>query len=137
MAWTGAYIADSGKKQLLDLLLSSALKAALYDNTPSFTAATSVYTTTGEITGTNYIAGGKALTSGATAVSGNIAYLDFADITWTSASFTTYGSMIYNTSVSNKTFLIIDFGGVRQVIGGTFAIVLPAADNTHAFFRIV
>lgn len=137
MAWTGPYIPDSFKKLLLDLLIANTLKAALYDNTVSFTAGTAAYTTSGEIVGTGYTAGGVTLVSGVTAVTGNIAYLDYSDPTWVNSSFITYGSQFYCSTASNKTVLVIDFGGSRQVIGGTFSMVLPAADNTHAIIRIV
>lgn len=136
MAFTGPYIADSFKKLLLDLIAAKSIKLALYDNSPSFTAATAAYTTSGELVATGYTAGGKALTGVATAVSGNIAYLDFADVSWTSFSGSPYGAQMYDASDSNKTMLVIDFGGPQHVIGGTLGVVWPAADNTHSIFRI-
>lgn len=89
-----------------------------------------------ETSGTGYTAGGNALTNVTPTSSGTTAFLDFDDTTWSSASITTRGAIIYNTSKSNKAICILDFGGDQAVTSGDFTIVFPAANASNAIIRI-
>ena len=117
-------------------LNSDTFKIALYTSSASLGASTTAYSSTNEISGTGYSAGGATLTSGALATSGTTAYADFADPSWTSASFTANGGLIYNTSASNKAVAVLAFGGDFTVTTGTFTIVFPAAAASTALIRI-
>jgi hypothetical protein len=112
------------------------IKIALYTSSATLSAATTAYTTTNEISGTGYTAGGETLTGATIATSGTTAYVDFNDPEWTSASFTTAGALIYNDTLSgNEAIAVLDFGGNFTVTSGTFRIVLPAP-GAAAILRI-
>jgi len=116
----------------------STFKLALYDNSASFTAATTAYTATNEVTASGtYTAGGGTLTNVTPTSSSTIALTDFVDLSFTSATITAYGAMIYNdTAAGNPSVCILDFGGAKSSSSGTFTIVFPAADVTNAILRI-
>ena len=116
-------------------LATDTIKIALYTSTASLDATTTAYSSSNEVSGTGYTATGVTLTSATVATSGTTAYFDAADPTWTSASFTARGALIYNSSNSNKAIAVLDFGGDFTVAGGTFKITLPAAGTT-AIIRI-
>ena len=116
-------------------LATATIKIALYTSTASLDATTTAYSSSNEVSGTGYTATGVTLTSATVATSGTTAYFDAADPTWTSASFTARGALIYNSSNSNKAIAVLDFGGDFTVAGGTFKITLPAAGTT-AIIRI-
>ena len=120
------------KEQDLD---TDTIKIALYTSAATLGAATTAYTTTNEVSGTGYSAGGVTLTSATIGTSGTTAYVDFGDPEWTSASFTARGALIYNSSASNQSIAVLDFGGDFTVSSGTFRIVFPAAGAT-AIIRI-
>ena len=113
---------------------------ALYDSGASLGASTTAYTTSEEITNTSgsaYSAKGKALTSVTPVASSTTAVCDFADISWTSASFTARGCMIFNDSASgDPSVCCIDFGGDKTATNGTFTIQFPTADSSDAIIRI-
>ncbi len=113
---------------------------ALYDSSASLGASTTAYTTSEEITNTSgsaYTAKGKALTSVTPVASSTTAVCDFADISWTSASFTARGCMIFNDSASgDPSVCCIDFGGDKTATSGTFTIQFPTADSSDAIIRI-
>ena len=110
---------------------------ALYTSSATLGATTTAYTTTNEITGTGYTAGGNTLAvSVSPTSSGTTAYLSFTDTSWTTATFTCRGALIYNSTNSNKAVAVFDFGSDKQVIGGTFTITFPTADSTSAVIRI-
>jgi hypothetical protein len=112
-------------------------KMALYTSSATLGATTTAYTTTNEITGTGYTAGGNTLAvSVSPTSSGTTAYLSFTDTSWTTATFTCRGALIYNSTNSNKAVAVFDFGSDKQVIGGTFTITFPTADSTSAVIRI-
>ena len=124
-------------------LAAQTLKCALYDNTASLAANTTVYDTANEVSssGTNYTAGGNALTNTGVAKSTVTSYTDFSDTSWTSASFTARGCLIYNSSsisglTSNASVATIDFGGDKTVSSGTFTIQFPTNDSSDAIIRI-
>ena len=111
------------------------IKIALYTSSASLGAGTTAYTTSNEVSGTGYTAAGETLTGATIATSGTTAYVDFDDASWTNASFTARGALIYNDSVSDKAIAVLDFGGDFTVSSGTFRIVFPAA-GTSAILRI-
>ena len=113
-------------------------KLALYDNSASFTAATTAYTATNEVSASgSYSAGGGALTNVTPTSSSTTAYTDFADLSFTSATITAYGAMIYNDSATgNPSVCILDFGGAKTSTAGTFTIIFPTADASSAIIRI-
>tara|TARA_R110000824_G_scaffold2970_14_gene13618 strand:- start:2394 stop:2822 length:429 start_codon:yes stop_codon:yes gene_type:complete len=141
MAITQA-LCTSFKEELLNKehdMNTDTFKIALFTSSATLNATTTVYDSTdNEITGTGYSAGGKALASGAIAVSGTTAYVDFADPAWTSASFTCRGALIYNTSASlgTEAVAVLDFGGDFTVAAGTFTIALPVANASNALIRL-
>ena len=114
-------------------------KIALYTSSATLGAGTTAYSTSNEITnssGTAYTAGGATLTSVTPTTSGTTAFCDFADVSYTSASFTANGALIYNDDQSDKAVAVIAFGGDKTVSSGTFTIQFPTADATNAIIRI-
>lgn len=112
------------------------IKMALYTSSASLDASTTAYSATNEVSGTGYTAGGATMTSPTITSSGTTAYVDFADVTWTTASFTARGALIYNSSKSNKAVAVLDFGADKYVAGTDFVVQLPAADASNALLRI-
>jgi hypothetical protein len=147
MAFTGNFMCTSFKDELLegvhDFRASGGdtFKLALYTNSASFTAATTAYTATNEVgnSGT-YSAGGGTLTNVNPAVSGTTAFTDFADLSFTSATITARGALIYNTTpahtYTNPTVVVLDFGSDKTSTAGTFTIQFPTADASNAIIRI-
>jgi hypothetical protein len=113
-------------------------KLALYDNSASFTAATTAYTATNEVANSGtYTAGGGTLTNVTPTSTGTTAFTDFADLSFTTATITAFGALIYNdTAAGDPTVCVLDFGGAKTSTSGTFTIVFPAADSTNAIIRI-
>ena len=111
-------------------------KIALYTSSASLGASTTAYSTSNEISGTGYTAAGAPLTSVTPTTSGTTALCDFADVSFTSASFTANGALIYNDSQSDKAVAVIAFGGDKTVSSGTFKIQFPTADASNAIIRI-
>jgi hypothetical protein len=108
MAFTGNFLCTSFKKEVLEGLHdfnvgANTYKLALYDNNASFTAATTVYTATNEVSGTGYSAGGGTLTNIDPTTSGTTAFIDFADLTFSTATITARGALIYNSTNGNRT----------------------------------
>ena len=111
-------------------------KLALYTSSATLGASTTAYTTSNEVSGTGYTAGGAALTSVTPTTDGTTAICDFADVSFTSASFTANGCLIYNDDQSDKAVAVIAFGGDKTVSSGTFTIQFPTADASNAIIRI-
>ena len=111
-------------------------KMALYTDSASLDASTTAYETGGETSGTGYTAGVQDLAAVAPTSSGTTAYLDFADETWTNATITARGAMIYNQSQGNKAVAVLDFGGNKTSTAGDFTVVFPNADAATAIIRI-
>ena len=115
---------------------------ALYTSSASLDAATDGYTTSNEVSGSGYSAGGNALSSKAVTENSTSGVFDAADPEWTSASFTARGALIYNTTLgdassnSRGAIAVLNFGGDFTVAGGTFKIVFPAATASNAIVRI-
>ena len=121
----------------LILILGSTFKLALYTDISGFSTATTAYTTSNEVlsSGTNYTAGGNALTNNGVAVASNVGYVDFADTTFSSVTLTSVGALIYK-GTSNEAVLVLDFGGSKTATNGDFVIQFPAADASNAIIRI-
>jgi len=114
-------------------------KLAMYTSSASLGAGTTAYASTNEITnasGSAYSAGGKEIVSVTPVLDGTVAVCDFADISFTSASFTANGCLIYNDTQANKAVCVVAFGGDKTVSSGTFTIQFPAAAASTAIVRI-
>lgn len=112
-------------------------KIALYTSSANLDAATTVYTTSGEVVGTGYTAGGNTLTVSVTPTStGTTAFISFANTSWTTATITARGALIYNSSKSNKAVCVLDFGSDKTSTAGTFQINFPTADASNAIIRL-
>jgi hypothetical protein len=110
---------------------------ALYTSDASLGASTTAYTTSNEVSGTGYTAKGNALTSQTPVASSTTAVCDFSDTSFTSASFTARGCLIFNDSATgDPAVCAIDFGADKTVTSGTFTIQFPAADASNAIIRI-
>lgn len=133
------------------LTTGDTFKLALYTSSASIDANTTAYTTSNEVTGTNYTAGGAALTNlGVTAVNTNATagtgFTDFSDLTFSTATITARGALIYNTTPSangtanttltNAAVCVLDFGSDKTSTAGDFTIIFPTANNTSAIIRI-
>ena len=111
-------------------------KIALYTSSASLGAGTTAYTTSNEVSGTGYTAGGNTLTRVDPSSSGTTAITEFADSTWSSATITARGALIYNDTDSDKAVAVLDFGADKISSGGDFTIQFPAADASNAIIRI-
>jgi len=147
MAFTGNFMCTSFKDELLEgvhdfrLTGGDTFKLAMYTNAASFTAATTAYTATNEVAASgSYVAGGGTLTNVSPVTSGTTAFTDFADLSFTSATITARGALIYNTTpahtYTNPTVVVLDFGSDKTSTSGTFTIQFPTADATNAIIRI-
>ena len=141
MAITSA-IATSFKQELLvgthNFTNSSgnSFKLALYTSSATLGAGTTAYVTTGEATGTNYTAAGSALTNVTPTTSSTTAFCDFADLTFSNATVTARGCLIYNDTNSDKAVCAIDFGGDKTSTAGDFTVVFPTAAASNAIIRL-
>jgi hypothetical protein len=144
MAFTGNFMPTSFKVQILQGVhnftasTGNTFKLALYNNSASFTAATTAYTTTNEVAASgSYTLGGGTLSKVTPTSSGTTALTDFADLSFTTATITAFGALIYNdTATGNPAVAVLDFGGSKVSTSGTFTIVFPAATATGAIIRI-
>jgi len=137
MAITQTTCTSFKKEQYLAIhdFSTDVLKIALYTSIATIGADTTVYTTTDEIVGTGYTAGGEVMTGVTVNTSGTTAYVDFADVAWTGA-LTARGALIYNSSKSNKAIAVLDFGADKTSVN-VFTIQMPANDSTNALLRTV
>jgi hypothetical protein len=141
MAITTA-MCTSFKKEVLEALhdfnttSGSVFKIALYTSAATLDASTTVYSTSNEVVGTGYTAGGNTLTNIDPVASGTTAFADFADTTWTSATITAAGALIYNSSQSDKAVAVLSFGGDKTSTNGDFVVQFPVADASNAIIRI-
>ena len=113
-------------------------KIALFTSSATLGATTTAYATTNEVVGTGYTAGGNTLTISANPAStGTTAFLDFADTTWSAATITARGALIYlSNGGTNPAVAVLDFGSDKTSTAGDFTIVFPAADASNAIIRI-
>ena len=143
MAFSGNFMCTSFKKELLEGVHNfknsggSTFKLAMYTNSASFTAATTAYTTSNEVSGTGYSAGGGTLTRVYPTTSSTTAFTDFSDLTFSSSSITARGALIYNDSASgDPTVVVLDFGSDKTSSSGDFTITFPTANSSSAIIRI-
>lgn len=115
-------------------LETDTIKIALYTANASLGATTTEYTSTEEITGTGYTAGGEILTGANVSSSNNTAYVTFDNAVWNPASFTCRGALIYNSTQGNKSIAVLDFGSDKTATS-TFTITFPADTSTSAIIR--
>ena len=117
-------------------------KVALYTAAANLGTSTTVYTTSNEVTGAGYTAGGNTLVISVSPTSGNntsgipTAYVSFNNSTWTSATFTCRGALVYNSTQGNKSVAVLDFGSDKTVSNDTFQIIFPTPDANSAIVRI-
>jgi len=121
--------------------VNDTMNIALYTSSATHGAATTDYTTTQEVSGTGYSAGGQALNSGSVTLSGTTAFVDFADETFSTATITAASALIYNTqtnggSSTTDAVAVLDFGGDKTSTNGDFVIQFPTADASNAVIRI-
>jgi len=147
MAFSGNFMCTSFKQELLEgghnfkNSGGHTFKLAMYDNNASFTAATDTYTTNDEVSGSGYTAGGGTLTRVDPTTSSTTAFTDFADLTFSNATVTARGALIYNTTTAGgsgttDTVVVLDFGADKTSTAGDFTIQFPAADASNAIIRI-
>lgn len=127
-------LTTQAKYAALAYLAEGTLKMALYTSEADLGADTLVYTTSNEVVGTGYTAGGKILTGVTVNKFGTTAYLDFADVTWDPAAFTARGALIYNTNLGNLAIAVLDFGADKTATN-TFTVQMPANTATSALIR--
>jgi hypothetical protein len=116
-------------------------KIALFTSSASLDATTTDYSTTNEVVGTGYTAGGENLTSAGASLSGTTAFVDFSDVTWSTATITANGALIYNTETNDGTgttdsVAVLAFGGDKTSTNGDFVVQFPTADSSNAVIRI-
>jgi hypothetical protein len=120
---------DSGSGQVF--------KLALYSSAATLGANTTVYSSSDEVSNTGqYTAGGGVLASQQVSLDGSVAIVDFADLSFTGVTLTARGALIYNTSASNKSVCVLDFGSDKTATSGTFTIQFPAFTSAAAILRI-
>ena len=138
MAITTA-MCTSFKKELLEAehdFTADTFKLALFSNAASLDASTTAYSTSNEVSGSGYSAGGVTLTVTAPATSGKSAFIDFGDVSISSSTITARGALICNSSKSNKAVVVLDFGADITTNSATFAITMPVASAGSAIVRI-
>jgi len=133
MAFTQATTTQT-KYVALSYVATGTLKIALYTSDADLSASTTAYTTTGEVVGTGYSAGGKILTGVTVSQSGTTAYLDFDNVTWDPAAFTARGALIYNTSLGDLAIAVLDFGSDKTTTT-TFTVQMPDNSASSAIIR--
>jgi hypothetical protein len=112
------------------------IKIALFTSSATLGASTTAYSTTNEVVGAGYTAGGNTLAGAAISLSGSTAIVDFTDTTWSSATITARGALIYNSSKADRAIAVLDFSTDKSSTSGDFTVVFPAADASNAIIRI-
>ena len=133
-------LTNSFKQEMLQAgqnLVTDTLRMALYTAFSDIGPLTTVYTTTNEVTGTGYSAGGVAVTGAtiSTDVQTGTVYVDFADVAWPGASFTARGALIYNVTRSNKSVAVLDFGSDKTFSSVSNTVTMPVNSATTALIR--
>lgn len=143
MAFSGNFMCTSFKKEILqgvhDFTASTGdtFKLALYTSSATLDASTTAYSVTNEASGTGYSAGGGTLTNVTPTTSGTTALTDFADLTFSAATITARGALIYNdTAAGDPAVVVLDFGSDKTSTAGDFTIIFPTADASNAIIRI-
>jgi hypothetical protein len=127
-------LTTQAKLVAMQALATGTLKMALYTASADLNSDTLVYTTTNEVVGTGYVAGGETLTGVTVLTSGTTAYLDFDNVVWSPAAFTARGALIYNTSIGNLAVAVLDFGA-DKTCQTTFTVETPENSATSALLR--
>lgn len=138
MAITTA-LCTSFKQELLEAehdFTADTFKLALFTSSASLDATTTAYATTNEVSGTGYTAGGATLTVVAPTTSGTTAFVDFNDVSFSNATLTARGALVYNSSKSNKAVAVYDFGSDQSATSATFTVTMPTASASDAVVRI-
>jgi len=112
------------------------IKIALYTSAADLDAGTTVYSTSNEVVGVGYTAGGNTLTGATVSLSGTTAYVDFANTTWAASTITARAALIYNSSKSNKAIAVLDFGSDKTTTANNFTVQFPTNDASSAIVRI-
>lgn len=143
MAFSGNFMCTSFKQEILqgvhDFTASTgdSFKLALYTSSATLDASTTAYSVTNEASGSGYSAGGAALTNVTPTTSGTTAFTDFNDLTFSAATITARGALIYNdTAASDPAVVVLDFGSDKTSTSGDFTIIFPTADSSNAIIRI-
>ena len=139
MAVTGNAFCTSAKVGFLTgtyVPLTDTMKIALYTNSATLDATTTAYTTSNEVVGTGYTAGGNTLTGNAISSGGTTAWITFSDSSWTTATITARGALIYDSTQSNAAIAVLDFGADKTSTAGTFTVQMPVAAASTALIRI-
>jgi len=143
MAFTGNFLCTSFKVELLKGIHNfsasggDTFKIALYTSSATLDASTTAYSATNEVSGSGYTAGGNTLTNIDPTSSGTTAFLDFDDTTWSTATITARGALIYNsTAAGNPAVAVLDFGADKTSTAGDFTVVFPTADASNAIVRV-
>lgn len=113
------------------------IKIALYTSAATLNAATTGYSTSNEVVGVGYTAGGQSLSNVTITLSGTTAFVDFDDVTWPSSTITARGALVYNASKANRAIATYDFGQNVSTPGGNFVVEAPPASSSTAVIRIV
>jgi hypothetical protein len=132
-------LCSSFKQQILlgeHDLDTDVIKIALYTSAADLGAATTVYSTSSEVVGTGYVAGGNTLTGATVLLTGTTAFVDFADTTWAASTITARAALIYNSSKANKAIAVLDFGSDKTTTANNFTIQFPANNASSAVVRI-
>ena len=132
-------LCSSFKQQILlgeHDLDTDVIEIALYTSSATLGASTTAYTTADEVVGAGYTAGGNTLTGATVSLSGTTAFVDFDDTTWSAATITARGALIYNSSKSNKAIAVLDFGSDKTSTSGDFTVQFPTNDASSAIVRI-
>lgn len=135
-------VANSFKQELLKAVhdfTSHTFKLALYTDTADLGAATTAYSASNEVSGAGYTAGGATLTvvGGAVSLSGTAAFVDFADVSWASATFVARGALLYNaTAAGTPAVAVLDFGTPKTAANNTFTVQFPVSDADSAIVRV-
>jgi hypothetical protein len=116
--------------------VADTMKIALYTSVATLDATTTIYTTSGEVVGTGYTAGGNTLTGNAISYDGTTAWLTFSDSSWTTATITARGALIYDFTRSSAAIAVLDFGADKTSTVGTFTVQMPVAAASTALIRI-
>ena len=143
MAFSGNFMCTSFKQEILQGVhnftasIGDSFKLALYTSSATLDASTTAYSVTNEASGSGYSAGGAALTNVTPTTSGTTAFTDFNDLTFSAATITARGALIYNdTAAGDPAVVVLDFGSDKTSTSGDFTIIFPTADSSNAIIRI-
>lgn len=144
MAITSNAICNSFKKEILQAThnfgttsaTGNKFKLAMYLTSATIGKSTTSFTTSGQVSSSGYSSGGKALVNAGTLLTGDVAFTNYSNLSFTGVTLSARGALIYNTSASNKAVCVLDFGGTKTATAGTFTIQFPAFQTDSAIIRI-